>query len=91
MFPYSNAVGSQGHLGEQPPRVKGFAYLERLGATSKAEKLRAVFKVYLDGQPLREVMAARSCAPSVRLWRNCAASASHGYGPGGGASFAGSQ
>ncbi len=33
-------------------RAKGFAYIDRLGATSKAEKLRAVFTAYLDGHLL---------------------------------------
>jgi hypothetical protein len=39
-------------------RAKGFTYIDRLGATSKAEKMRAVFTAYLDGQSLDDVMAA---------------------------------
>jgi len=39
-------------------RAKGLAYLDGLGATSKAEKLRAVFAAYLDGQTLDDVIAA---------------------------------
>ena len=39
-------------------RAKGFAYIDRLGATSKAENMRAVFTAYMDGQTLDQVMAA---------------------------------
>jgi hypothetical protein len=43
-------------------RAKGLAYLDRLGATSKAEKMRAVFTAYLDGQTLDQVMATTGCS-----------------------------
>ncbi|MCZ7636724.1 MAG: hypothetical protein M5U12_12240 [Verrucomicrobia bacterium] len=43
-------------------RAKGFAYIDRLGATSKAEKLRAVFTAYMDGQTLDQVIAATGCS-----------------------------
>ena len=43
-------------------RARGLAYLDRLGATSKAGNMRAVFTAYLDGQTLDQVMAATGCS-----------------------------
>jgi hypothetical protein len=43
-------------------RARGVTYLDRLGATSKAEKMRAVFKAYMAGQTLDQVMAATGCS-----------------------------
>jgi len=42
-------------------RAKGFAYIDCLGATSKAENMRAVFSASMEGQTLDQVMAATSC------------------------------
>ncbi|HNQ90197.1 MAG TPA: hypothetical protein PKM73_16395 [Verrucomicrobiota bacterium] len=43
-------------------RAKGFAYIDRLDATSKAGNMRAVFSAYMDGQTLDQVMAATGCS-----------------------------
>jgi integrase len=43
-------------------RAKGFTYLDRLVVSSKAEKMRAVFTAYMDGQNLDQVMAATGCS-----------------------------
>jgi len=52
-------------------RAKGLAYIDRLGATSKAEKLRAVFTAYMDGQTFDEVTAATGCSrASVSAYLN---------------------
>ncbi len=52
-------------------RAKGFAYIDRLGVTSKAEKLRAVFTAYMDGQTFDEVTAATGCSrASVSAYLN---------------------
>jgi integrase len=39
-------------------RSRGLAYIDSLGATPKAARMRAVFTAYMDGQGLKEVMAA---------------------------------
>jgi integrase len=39
-------------------RSRGLAYIDSLGATPKAARMRAVFSAYMDGQGLNEVMAA---------------------------------
>lgn len=43
-------------------RAKGFAYIDRLGDTSKAGNMRAVFSAYMDGQTLDQVMAGTGCS-----------------------------
>ncbi len=43
-------------------RAKGLAYMDRLGATSKAENMRVVFTAYMDGQTLDQVMTATGCS-----------------------------
>jgi integrase len=39
-------------------RARGLAYIDGLGATAKAERIRAVFTAYMDGQGINEVMAS---------------------------------
>jgi integrase len=39
-------------------RARGLAYIDGLGGTAKAERMRAVFTAYMDGQGINEVMAA---------------------------------
>lgn len=43
-------------------RAKGLAYIDRLGDTSKARNMRAVFSAYIDGKTLDQVMAATGCS-----------------------------
>ncbi len=43
-------------------RAAGLAYIDRLGATMKAEKMRTGFTAYLDGQTLDQVMATTGCS-----------------------------
>ncbi len=43
-------------------RAKGLAYIDGLGATSKAGNMRAVFTAYMEGQTLDQVMAATDCS-----------------------------
>jgi len=43
-------------------RAKGFSYIDGLGGTPRAEKMRAVFTAYMDGQSLDEVIAATGCS-----------------------------
>jgi len=39
-------------------RSRGLAYIDTLGATPKAARMREVFTAYMDGQGLTEVMAS---------------------------------
>ncbi len=43
-------------------RAEGLAYIDRLGATSKAGHMRAVFTAYMDGQNLDQVMVTTGCS-----------------------------
>ncbi|HNQ90142.1 MAG TPA: hypothetical protein PKM73_16110 [Verrucomicrobiota bacterium] len=43
-------------------RAKGFACIDRPDATSKAEKMHAVFTAYIDGKTLDQVMTATGCS-----------------------------
>jgi hypothetical protein len=46
----------------QEVRAAGLAYIDRLGDTAKAAKVRAVFTAYMDGQTLDQVMAVTGCS-----------------------------
>jgi integrase len=73
-------------LSSDETRSRGLAYIDRLGETSKAERMREVFTAYMDGQTLDDVIARTGCSRGTvsitwansnarRAARSCAASA----------------